>query len=183
MIFECLKIVLSRIKTLIMNLNQDRTLNYINSFRLDEKYTDTVLKFSDGHIYVHWMILEAHGSIWWTLARDTNCDNIVEVILPEISLAEGLVFVEEVYPSINSLKALNQNRDFTDQNSVLLQDINNNNSYDDIENDPDMELTIRGSEDKDSRLTETEPQTISIAEEDIIEDENFQTIVINGLIT
>ena len=46
-----------------------------------------------------------------------------------------------------------------------------------------MELTIRGSEDKDSRLTETEPQTISIAEEDIIEDENFQTIVINGLIT
>mgnify|MGYP005708717039 CR=1 FL=1 len=39
-------------------------------------------------------------------------------------------------------------------------------------NDPDMELTIRGSEDKDSRLTETEPQTISIAEEDIIEDEN-----------
>ena len=46
-----------------------------------------------------------------------------------------------------------------------------------------MELTIRGSEDKDSRLTETEPQTISIAEEDIIEDENFQTIVINGLTT
>ena len=46
-----------------------------------------------------------------------------------------------------------------------------------------MELTIRGSEDKDFRLTETEPQTISIAEEDIIEDENFQTIVINGLIT
>ena len=64
MIFECLKIVLSRIKMLIMNLNQDRTLNYINSFRLDEKYTDPVLKFSDGHIYVHWMILEAHGSIW-----------------------------------------------------------------------------------------------------------------------
>ena len=158
-------------------------MNYINSFRLDEKYTDPVLKFSDGHIYVHLMILEAHGSIWWTLARDTNCDNIVEVILPEISLAEGLVFVEEVYSSINSLKALNQNRDFTDQNSVLLQDNNNNNSYDDIENDPDMELTIRGSEDKDSRLTETEPQTISIAEEDIIEDENFQTIVINGLIT
>ena len=65
----------------------------------------------------------------------------------------------------------------------MLQDINNNNSYDDIENDPDMELTIRGSEDKDFRLTETGPQTISIAEEDIIEDENFQTIVINGLIT
>ena len=46
-----------------------------------------------------------------------------------------------------------------------------------------IETEIRGSEDKDSRLTETEPQTISIAEEDIIEDENFQTIVINGLIT
>ena len=90
-----------------------------------------------------------------------------------------MVFVEEVYSSINSLKALNPNRDFTDQNSVLLRDNNNNN----IENDPDMELTIRGSEDKDFRLTETEPQTISIAEEDIIEDENFQTIVINGLIT
>ena len=184
--FECLKNVLSRIKTLIMNLNQDRTLNDINSFRLDEKYTDTVLEFSDGHIYVC-ALDDTRGpwfnSIWWTLARDTNCDNIVEVILPEISLAEGLVFVEEVYSSINYLKALNQNRDFTDQNSVLLRDNNINNSYDDIENDPDMELTIRGSEDKDSRLTETEPQTISIAEEDIIEDENFQTIVINGLIT
>ena len=34
----------------------------------------------------------------------TNCDNIVEVILPEISLAEG--------SNINSLKALNPNRDF-----------------------------------------------------------------------
>ena len=113
--------------------------------------------------------------------RDTNCDNIVEVILPEISLAEGLVFVEEVYSSINSLKALNPNRDFTDQNSVLLRDNINNNSYDEMITD--MELTIRGSEDKDFRLTETEPQTISIAEEDIIEDENFQTIVINGLIT
>ena len=100
------------------------------------------------------------------LARDTNCDNIVEVILPEISLAEGLVFVEEVYSSINSLKALYPNRDFTDQNPLLLQDNNNNNSYDlDIENDPDVQLTIRGSEDKDSRLTETEPQTISIAED------------------
>ena len=59
--FECLKIVLSRNKTLIMNLNQDRVLNDINSFRIDEKYTDTVLKFSDGHINVHWMILEANG--------------------------------------------------------------------------------------------------------------------------
>ena len=48
--FECLKIVLSRNKTLIMNLNQDRVLNDINSFRIDEKYTDTVLRFSDGHI-------------------------------------------------------------------------------------------------------------------------------------
>ena len=41
-----------------------------------------------------------------------------------------------------------------------------------------MELTIRGSEDKDSRLTETEPQTISIAEEDIIEDENHFTFLL-----
>ena len=103
--FECLKIVLSRNKTLIMNLNQDRVLNDINSFRIDEKYTDTVLRFSDGHIYVHWIILEANQKIWWTLARDTNSDNIVEVILPEISLAEGLIFVEEVYSSIHSLKA------------------------------------------------------------------------------
>ena len=101
--FKCLKIVLSRNKTLIMNLNQDRVLNDINSFRIDEKYTDTVLRFSDGHIYVHWIILEANQKIWWTLARDTNSDNIVEVILPEISLAEGLIFVEEVYSSIHSL--------------------------------------------------------------------------------
>ena len=155
----------------------------MSSLILTMKYSILELWVNFDIIYVHWMILEAHGSIWWTLARDTNCDNIVEVILPEISLAEDLVFVEEVYSSINSLKALNPNRDFTDQNSVLLRDNNINNSYDDIENDPDMELTIRGSEDKDSRLTETEPQTISIAEEDIIEDENFQTIVINGLIT
>ena len=47
--------------------------------------------------------------IWWTLARDTNSDNIVEVILPEVSVAEGLIFVEEVYSSIHSLKALNPN--------------------------------------------------------------------------
>ena len=122
-----------------MNLNQDRTLNYINSFRLDEKYTDTVLKFSDGHIYVHWMILEAHGSIWWTLARDTNCDNIVEVNLPEVSLAEGLIFVEEVYSSIHSFKALNpiSVQTVQVQNPPLLLDNNNNTSYDlDIENDP-----------------------------------------------
>ena len=47
--------------------------------------------------------------IWWTLARDTNSDNIVEVILPAVSIAEGLIFVEEVYSSIHSLKALNPN--------------------------------------------------------------------------
>ena len=34
-----------------------------------------------------------------------------------------------------------------------------------------MELTIRGSEEKESRLTETEPQTISVDEE-FVEDEN-----------
>ena len=38
-----------------------------------------------------------------------NSDNIVEVILPEVSVAEGLIFVEEVYSSIHSLKALNPN--------------------------------------------------------------------------
>ena len=92
-----------------MNLNQDKILYEINSFRIDEKYTDTVLKFSDGHIYVHWIVLEATQKIWWTLARDTNSDNIVEVILPEVSVAEGLIFVEEVYSSIHSLKALNPN--------------------------------------------------------------------------
>ena len=43
-----------------MNLNQDKVLYEINSFRIDEKYTDTVLKFSDGHIYVHWIVLEAN---------------------------------------------------------------------------------------------------------------------------
>ena len=42
------------------------------------------------------------------------------MILPEVSLAEGLIFVEEVYSSIHSLKALYPN--------VLLLD-NNNNSY------------------------------------------------------
>ena len=114
--FKCLKIVLSRNKTLIMNLNQDRVLNDINSFRIDEKYTDTVLRFSDGHIYVHWIILEANQKIWWTLARDTNSDNIVEVILPDVSVAEGLVFIQEVYSNINSLKILNPNSDSTVQN-------------------------------------------------------------------
>ena len=74
-----------------MNLN--RMLHEFNSFRVNGKYTDTVLKFCDGHIYVHWLVLEAQASIWWTLARDTNSDNIVEVILPEVSVAEGLIFV------------------------------------------------------------------------------------------
>ena len=126
-----------------------RILHEIYSFWVNENYTDTVLKFSDGHIYVHWIILEAHGAIWWTLARDTNSDNIIEVILPEVSLAEGLVFVEEVYSSIQSLKILNPNsRDFTVQNTDIHLDGNNNKSTDlDIENDPSMELTIRSFED------------------------------------
>ena len=144
---------LSRNETLIMNWNQDRVLNEINSFRIDGKYTDTVLKFSDGHIYVHWIILEANQKIWWTLARDTNSDNIVEVILPEVSLAEGLIFVEEVYSSIHSLKALNpiSVQTVQVQNPPLLLDNNNNTSYDlDIENDPAVELPIRGLEDKES---------------------------------
>ena len=127
-----------------------RILHEIYSFRVNENYTDTVLKFSDGHIYVHWIILEAHGAIWWTLARDTNSDNIIEVILPEVSLAEGLVFVEEVYSSIQSLKILNPNsRDFTVQNTDIHLDGNNNKSTDlDIENNPSMELTIRSVEDE-----------------------------------
>ena len=107
-----------------------RILHEIYSFRVNENYTDTVLKFSDGHIYVHWIILEAHGAIWWTLARDTNSDNIVKVILPEVSLAEGLIFVEEVYSSIHSLKALNPNAVHTVKNQHVLLLDNNNNSYD-----------------------------------------------------
>ena len=107
-----------------------RILHEIYSFRVNENYTDTVLKFSDGHIYVHWIILEAHGAIWWTLARDTNSDNIVEVILPEVSVAEGLIFVEEVYSSIHSLKALYPNAVHTVKNQHVLLLDNNNNSYD-----------------------------------------------------
>ena len=140
-----------------MNLNKDRVLNQINCFRVQEKYTDTVLKFSDGHIYAHWIILEAHGSVWWTLARDTNSDNIVEVILPEVSLAEGLVFVEKVYSSIKSLKILNPNSDYTVQKSDLILDDNNNNSYDlDIENNPAVELPVRSLEDKEDICEEEE---------------------------
>ena len=48
-------------------------------------FTDTVLRFSDGHIFAHWDILEAHTGV-----RDTNSDNIVKVILPDISVADGL---------------------------------------------------------------------------------------------
>ena len=98
-----------------------RVLHDIYSFWINENYTDTVLKFSDGHIYVHWIILEAHGAIWWTLARDTNSDNIVKVILSEVSLAEGLVFVEEVYSSIQSFKSKKHpnSRDFTVQNTDI----------------------------------------------------------------
>ena len=138
-----------------MNLNKDRVLNQINCFRVQEKYTDTVLKFSDGHIYAHWAILEAHTGVWWTLARDTNSDSIVEVILPDVSVAEGLVFIEEVYSNINSLKILNPNSDFTVQNLHLQLDLdsNNNNSYDiDIENDHSVQLPIRSLEDQESRL-------------------------------
>ena len=68
----------------------------IPSILITNRYTDTVLKFSEGHIYVHWIILEVNKTsikwltadmIWWTLAlaRDTNSDNIVKVILPEVS--------------------------------------------------------------------------------------------------
>ena len=160
-----------------MNLNKDQVLNQINCFRVQEKYTDTVLKFSDGHIYAHWIILEAHGSVWWTLARDTNSDNIVEVIIPDVSVAEGLVFLEEVYSNISSLKILNPNSDCTVQNLHLQLDAdsNNNTSYDiDIENDPDVELPIRSLEDQQSRLmteTESESQTI-LNSEDIIDDDD-----------
>ena len=105
------------------SLNQ-RVLHEIYSFRINENYTVTVLKFSDGHIYVHWIILEAHGAIWWTLARDTNSDNIVKVILPEVSLAEGLVFVEEVYSSIQSLILNPNSRDLTVQNTDIHPSIN-----------------------------------------------------------
>ena len=49
------------------------------------------------------------------------------MILPEVSLAEGLVFVEEVYSSIQSFKILNPNsRDFTVQNTDIHLDGNNN---------------------------------------------------------
>ena len=68
--------------------------------------------------------------IWWTLARDTNSDNIVKVILPEVSLAERLIFVEEVYSSIHSLKALNPNAVHTVKNPHVLLLDNNTNSYD-----------------------------------------------------
>ena len=66
----------------------------IPSILITNRYTDTVLKFSEGHIYVHWIILEVNKTsvkwlttnmIWWTLARDTNSDKIVKVILPEVS--------------------------------------------------------------------------------------------------
>ena len=103
-----------------MNLNKDRVLNQINCFQVKEKYTDTVLKFSDGHIYARWVILEAHTEVWGTLARDTNSDCIVEVILPDVSVAEGLVFIEEVYSNIDSLKILNPNSDYTVQNLQLV---------------------------------------------------------------
>ena len=48
-------------------------------------YTDTVLRFSDEHIFAHWVILEAHTGV-----KDTKSDNIVKVILPDISVADGL---------------------------------------------------------------------------------------------
>ena len=93
------------------------------------------------------------------------------ILPPEISLAEGLVFVKELYSSIHSLKVLNPNSDhYKVQKPLLLMDNNNNSDDDldmDIENDPDVELPIRGSEDKESRMTEAN----SIAE-DIIDDED-----------
>ena len=52
------------------------------------------------------------------------------MILPEVSLAEGLIFVEEVYSSIYSLKALNPNAVHTVKNPHVLLLDNNNNSYD-----------------------------------------------------
>ena len=76
------------------------------------------------------------------------------MILPDVSVADGLVFIEEVYSNINSLKILNPNSDCTLENLHLQLDVdsNNNNSYDiDIENDPAVELPIRHSEDQEPR--------------------------------
>ena len=83
-----------------MNLAQ--TLSKIKSFQSNEKYTDTILRFSDGYICVHWVVLEAHGRIWWTLARETGTESIVEVIIPEVSVAEGQIFVDEIYRPIQT---------------------------------------------------------------------------------
>ena len=88
-----------------MNLAQ--TLSKIKSFQSNEKYTDTILRFSDGYICVHWVVLEAHGRIWWTLARETGTESIVEVIIPEVSVAEGQIFVDKIYSCIQSFKSLN----------------------------------------------------------------------------
>ena len=65
--------------------------------------------------------------------------------MPDVSVAEGLVFIEEVYSNVNSLKILNPNSDYRPQNQHLQLDVdsNNNNSYDlDIENDPDVETFV-----------------------------------------
>ena len=101
----------------------------------------------------HWVILEAHTGVWWTLARDTTSDSIVEVILPDVFVAEGLVFIEEVYSHIDSLKILIPNSDYTVQNLQLQLDLdsNNNNSYE-IDIDPAVELPVRSLEDQESRL-------------------------------
>ena len=128
---------------IIMNLAG--ALSQIKCFQADEKFTDTVLRFSDGLIRVHWGILEAHGQIWWTLARDTSIESIVEVILPEVAVAEGQIFVEEIYSNIQSFKLLNPNSDSTAPLTNLETDTNNNSYEMDIEQDQNVELVIRGS--------------------------------------
>ena len=92
---------------LVGTLLSFQTLSQIEYFQSDEKFTDTILRFSDGYICVHWVVLEAHGRIWWTLARETGTESIVEVIIPEVSVAEGQIFVDEIYSGIQSFKSLN----------------------------------------------------------------------------
>ena len=128
-------------------MNLAGVFSQIKCFQAEGKYTDTVLKFSDGHIWVHWGVLEAHGSIWWTVAREASTDSIVEVIIPDASVAEGETFVDEIYSSIQSFKLLKPNSDGAPPNTNFEIDTNNNSFEIDIEQDENLELLIRSSAD------------------------------------
>ena len=66
------------------------------------------------------------------------------MIIPEVSVAEGQIFVDEIYSGIQSFKSLNHFKRTAPITNLEI-DTNNNSFEMDVEQDQNMELEIRSS--------------------------------------